>query len=379
MRCFALLLVFGWVFANAKDLQIIQTLPFGEKNVRITFDRQVVPNDVKQMSSSETENLLEVKAVLKSPPKNYRFSDKTRVDIAQHSAEIVRIVMKMPKGVSSSLEFSNQHLYIRFNASKASKKATQTKQMQQAKQAKPTKQAKPIKQVAQAKQAKQRRVVLDPGHGGKDCGAIGVLKICEKIITLKVAKLLESELKKRGYIVHMTRDRDYYLGLQERTKFANTKRADLFISIHANSIPKTSNKETNGVETYFLSTARSERARRVAEKENKDSIDVMNFFSKQNFLNSINAHRLVASNKLAIDIQGGILKKLRSNYSKVVDGGVREGPFWVLAGALMPSVLIEVGYLSHPQEGRRITHREYQADLASGIANGIDGYFQKNP
>lgn len=352
MRHFALLLFFCAVLIDAKDLQILQIVPFGDKNVRITFDRKISPNDLKQKSLSNTQNALDINAVLVTKRKNYLFSDKTRIQISQQNKKIVRVLIQTPKEMNFSLRFSNKNLYIEFDSLRPSKKFVQNK---------------------------QRRIVLDPGHGGKDCGAIGVLKVCEKIITLKVAKLLEAELKKRGYIVYMTRDRDRYLGLQERTSFANNKRADLFISIHANSIPKTSNKETNGVETYFLSTARSERARRVAEKENKDSIEVMNFFSKQTFLNSINAYRLVASNKLAIDIQGGILKKLRSNYSKVIDGGVREGPFWVLAGALMPSVLIEIGYLSHPQEGRRITHREYQVDLASGVADGVDGYFEKNP
>lgn len=352
MRCFALLLLFCGALINAKDLQILQIVPFGDNNVRLTFDRKISPNDLKQKNLSNTQSVLDINAILTLKKKNYLFPDKTRIQIFQQNKKIVRVLIQTPKEKNYSLRFSNKNLYIEFDSSKSFAKFVQTK---------------------------QRRVVLDPGHGGKDCGAIGVLKVCEKIVTLKVAKLLETELKKRGYIVYMTRDQDRYLGLQERTNFANNKRADLFISIHANSIPKTSNKETNGIETYFLSTARSERARRVAEKENKDSIEVMNFFSKQTFLNSINTHRLIASNKLAIDIQGGILKKLRANYSKIVDGGVREGPFWVLAGALMPSVLIEIGYMSHPQEGRRITHAEYQANLASGIADGVDGYFEKNP
>lgn len=352
MRHLALLLLFCWSFLYAKDLQILQIVPFGDNNVRITFDRKISPNDLKQNNLSNTQSVLDISAVLTIKRKNYLFPDKTRIQIMQKNKKIVRVLIQTPKEMNYSLRFSNKNLYIEFDSSKPPQKFARTK---------------------------QRRIVLDPGHGGKDCGAIGVLKVCEKVITLKVAKLLETELKKRGYIVYMTRDRDYYMGLQERTKFANNKGADLFISIHANSIPKTSNKDTNGVETYFLSTARSERARRVAEKENKDSIEVMNFFSKQTFLNSINTYRLIASNKLAIDIQGGILKRLRASYSKVIDGGVREGPFWVLAGALMPSVLIEIGYMSHPQEGRRITHREYQAKLASGIADGVDGYFDKNP
>ena len=222
------------------------------------------------------------------------------------------------------------------------------------------------------------KIVIDAGHGGKDCGAIGETKVCEKHIVLKVAQALNKELKKRGYITYMTRDKDVYINLKERTDFANSKNADLFISIHANSVPKTSSKSPKGVETYFLSAARSDRARDVAEQENKDDIDVMNFFSKQTFLNSLNSHRLLASNKLAIDIQYGILNELKKNYQGIVDGGVREGPFWVLAGALMPSVLVEIGYNSNPIESVRLNDEKYQRFLAIGIANGVDGFIAKN-
>ncbi len=176
----------------------------------------------------------------------------------------------------------------------------------------------------------------------------------------------------------MTRKSDSYINLKDRTEFANAKNADLFISIHANSIPKNSPTNPQGVETYFLSTARSERARKVAEQENQDDVKVMDYFSKLSFLNSLNSQRLITSNKLAIDIQFGILSQLRRTYKHVVDGGVREGPFWVLAGALMPSVLIEIGYNSNPAESKRIQNKAYQQNLAKGIANGIDSFVSKN-
>uniref|UniRef100_UPI001F40C9DB N-acetylmuramoyl-L-alanine amidase family protein n=1 Tax=Helicobacter labacensis TaxID=2316079 RepID=UPI001F40C9DB len=225
---------------------------------------------------------------------------------------------------------------------------------------------------------KRFKVVVDAGHGGHDCGARGVNGTCEKWIVLAVAKFLEQELQKRHYIVFMTRKNDSYINLKDRTEFANAKNADLFISIHANSIPKNSPTNPQGVETYFLSTARSERARKVAEQENQDDVKVMDYFSKLSFLNSLNSQRLITSNKLAIDIQFGILSQLRRTYKHVVDGGVREGPFWVLAGALMPSVLIEIGYNSNPAESKRIQNKAYQQNLAKGIANGIDSFVSKN-
>lgn len=345
-----------------QDLKIIKIIPFGEGNLKVIFNRNISPNDLRQKKISQNKSILEIKAILTFKKKRYIFPNQMQIQVSQYDKNLVRFVIQTPQRNDYELRFAKENLYIEFNFKKAKKQKKDQ-----------------FLDTKFSKGGRQRRIVIDAGHGGKDCGAIGVIKVCEKVITLNIAKLLEIELKKRGYLVYMTRLGDQYLDLRARTNFANHKNADLFISIHANSVPKRSAKTAHGVETYFLSTARSERARMVAEKENKDSVEVMNFFSKQTFLNSINSHRLVASNKLAIDIQSGILKKLRLNYQGVLDGGVREGPFWVLAGALMPSVLIEVGYMSHPQEGRRINHKDYQKSIAQGIADGISGYFEKNP
>ncbi len=228
------------------------------------------------------------------------------------------------------------------------------------------------------KRKKHKKIVLDAGHGGKDCGAMSANLVCEKDIVLEVVKFLHKELKKRGYSVLLTRDKDIYIDLVGRTELANRKSADLFISVHANSIPKRSTSNAHGIETYFLSTARSERARKVAEQENKDDVNLMDYFSKSLLLNSLNTQRLIVSNKLAIDVQYGMLQSVRKNYPDVVDGGVREGPFWVLAGALMPSILIEIGYNSHAIESKRIQSKPYQKILAKGIADGIDSFFSKN-
>ena len=227
--------------------------------------------------------------------------------------------------------------------------------------------------------AKNKIVVLDAGHGGRDCGA-KVGKVCEKTLALNIAKKATEILKARGYKVFVTRSGDKYLSLTDRTQMANDKNADVFISIHANALDKKAKnyKVANGIETYFLSTARSERARKVAEIENKDDIEIMNQFSKMSFLNSLNSQRLLASNKLAIDVQSGMLINARKLYKTTLDGGVREGPFWVLAGALMPSILIEVGYMTNANDLKRLQTKEYQNALAKGIADGIDGYFLKN-
>ena len=223
--------------------------------------------------------------------------------------------------------------------------------------------------------AKGKVVVLDAGHGGDDPGAInGSLK--EKNIVLSIAQKAGKELQGRGYKVYYTRSKDKFINLRDRTKYANDKAADLFISIHANAAPsKTKAATMRGIETFFLSPARSERSKNAAALENKSDIEEMNYFSKQTFLNFLNREKIIASNKLAIDVQREVLAQAKTVIPKTADGGVREAPFWVLVGALMPAVLLEVGYITHPSEGDLINNSKYQDALANGLADGIDVYF----
>lgn len=222
-------------------------------------------------------------------------------------------------------------------------------------------------------------IVLDAGHGGEDAGAVGTNNKYEKVINLSVTKYLGAILKQRGYKVYLTRSDDTFIKVIDRTVLANEKNADLFMSIHTNAVPLEKAKEVDGIETFFLSPARNERAKRVAALENKTDIREMSASSKDVFLESLNRPRITASHKFAIDVQAGILQSARTKYKDVNDSGVREGPFWVLVGAQMPSILVEVGYISHPVEGKRLYEANYQQLLANGIANGIDSYFSKNP
>ena len=224
-----------------------------------------------------------------------------------------------------------------------------------------------------------KTIVIDPGHGADDVGAVGPNKRYEKVINLNVSKNLYSILKQRGYKVYLTRSSDTFIKVMNRTVLANDKNADLFISVHTNSVPKEKANEVSGIETFFLSPARNERAKRVAAIENKSDIREMSNSSKDVFLESLNRPRITASHKLAIDVQAGLLQSARSKYKDVSDSGVREGPFWVLVGAQMPSILVELGYVSHPVESKRLYDKNYQQSLANGIANGIDSYFSKNP
>lgn len=226
--------------------------------------------------------------------------------------------------------------------------------------------------------SKKKRIVIDPGHGGKDPGATGEGGVTEKSLVLSVSKTLADMLEKKGYTVHLTRYDDTFIELKDRTSFANKKNADLFISVHANAIDvkRSDLDKFQGIETYFLSPARSERAKKAAEKEN--GVAMMNEVSKQTFLNFLNHEKIIASNKLAIDIQRGLLSYARSKHKETVDGGVKEAPFWVLVGAQMPAVLVELGYLTHDTDLARLKDERYRALLAKGIMEGIEAYFQNN-
>lgn len=226
---------------------------------------------------------------------------------------------------------------------------------------------------------RDKTIVIDAGHGGKDAGAIGYKQRMEKHLVLEMALQLGKELKSRGYKVFYTRQSDEFIDLRDRTKVANDKNADLFISIHANAAPNEAKKlSMKGLETFFLSPDRSERSKNVAALENQSTMEEMDFYSKETFLNVFNREKIVLSNKVAIDVQSSMLKSVRKKYS-VEDGGVREAPFWVLVGATMPSVLIEVGYISNPEESDNMFNPQYQKQLVDGISDGLDQYYTNNP
>ncbi|NPA55991.1 MAG: N-acetylmuramoyl-L-alanine amidase [Epsilonproteobacteria bacterium] len=223
---------------------------------------------------------------------------------------------------------------------------------------------------------RHRIIVIDPGHGGKDPGAIGQYHIKEKDIVLPMAKYLKYELLKRGYKVYLTRNTDRFITLRNRTKFANKKHADLFISLHCNIAPH--HPRVYGIETYFLSPARSARAKRVAKLENS-AIGNLRSTTQNIVLNFLNKNRIIDSTKLAIDIQKSLIYNLKKHYKYIKDGGVRPAPFWVLVGTNMPAILIETGFISNKLEARRLDSYKYQKRYAKYIADGIDNYFRKNP
>jgi N-acetylmuramoyl-L-alanine amidase len=218
-----------------------------------------------------------------------------------------------------------------------------------------------------------RRIVVDPGHGGRDPGAPGYVKgVYEKDIVLAVSKFLAEKIRTQLQCeVILTRETDVYLSLEERTAIANTQNADLFISVHTNAAP---NRSASGFETYILNLATDDESIRVAARENATSMK--NISDLDSILKDLMQNAKVSeSTRLASYVQFGALSRL-GNY-KVLDKGVKKAPFYVLLGAQMPSILVETGFISNPDECKRLMTAEYQKMVAQGIVDGIKRYIEE--
>ncbi|EIR1325074.1 N-acetylmuramoyl-L-alanine amidase family protein [Campylobacter coli] len=334
-------------------------------SVVLNLSDELDEKDITSFSTKDQKFFRQVvsfQGILEGSRKNFTFGQNA-VTVTQYNPKTVRIVLSSTKEFKLFKDLDDKSLTLGFSGS-TSKSTSKTTS----------------KNVLNSNFKSDKLIVLDAGHGGKDSGALSDKKgsLKEKDIVLSTTLKLGNELKKRGYKVLYTRSSDKFINLRDRTKYANDKRADLFLSIHANAAPNASKaKSSEGVETFFLSPARSERSKKAAEKENQGDFEEINYFSKQSILNFLNREKIVASNKLAIDVQKNILTQTRKKY-KIVDGGVREAPFWVLVGAQMPAILIEIGYITHPSEGKRIANKSFQDTLVKGIADGVENYFYNN-
>ncbi|MGI7617856.1 N-acetylmuramoyl-L-alanine amidase family protein [Campylobacter coli] len=341
-------------------------------SVVLNLSDELDEKDITSFSTKDQKFFRQVvsfQGILEGSRKNFTFGQNA-VTVTQYNPKTVRIVLSSTKEFKLFKDLDDKSLTLGFSGSTS--KSTSTSSKSTSKTA--------SKNVLNSNFKSDKLIVLDAGHGGKDSGALSDKKgsLKEKDIVLSTTLKLGNELKKRGYKVLYTRSSDKFINLRDRTKYANDKRADLFLSIHANAAPSASKaKSSEGVETFFLSPARSERSKKAAEKENQGDFEEINYFSKQSILNFLNREKIVASNKLAIDVQKNILTQTRKKY-KIVDGGVREAPFWVLVGAQMPAILIEIGYITHPSEGKRIANKSFQDTLVKGIADGVENYFYNN-
>ena len=216
-----------------------------------------------------------------------------------------------------------------------------------------------------------KRIVIDPGHGGKDPGCILGKKLREKDLVLSIAKKVAKKIKKEtGCEVILTRNRDIFLSLEQRTAIANMKKADLFISIHVNAHRS---RKVWGLETYYLNMATDERSVMVAARENATS--EKNISDLQVILNDLMLNtKINESSQLAFDIQKGMISKVGRKYKRVRSLGVKQAPFYVLIGAQMPAILVETGFITNQMERKRLVSNTYQECVAEGICTGIRSY-----
>ena len=347
---------------HVEPLHKLESVQWAEDSLVLTFDKEISDKQVNYFTLHDKAKkkyvyVFDIKTSMLLKAHNLNRAKIDRIKLSQYDPNTLRLVVENSSEINISHNINSKMLEVIFES-----KLQKTPEITQ-------------KVVHPSKKKMDKIIVIDPGHGGEDPGAIGYNKYREKVIVIEVSKELEKILKSRGYKVYMTRSGDRFIKLRDRTKFANDRNANIFVSIHANAVEEKNANNIQGIECFFLSPSRSERAKNAAAAENSADMSDMNMYGKDSYLNLLNHHNILASNKLAIDLQRGMLGEVNKKYKDVNDNGVKEGPFWVLVGAQMPSVLVEVGFLSHPQEGKRLGEDPYRKTLAKGLADGIERYF----
>jgi N-acetylmuramoyl-L-alanine amidase len=238
---------------------------------------------------------------------------------------------------------------------------------------------KPASPQAPIPPARRFKIVIDPGHGGQDPGAVGVDGLAEKDVVLAIARRLRDALRKQPrFDVILTRDSDVFLRLEERTARANAEKADFFISVHANASPNTA---ASGVETYYLNNTNDRATLRLASMENGlQAMTGQRAHGDAALILSdlIQNYKINESVALARRMQRALVERLASGGMAVHDLGVKRGPFYVLVGAGMPGVLVEVSFITHPEEGARLGDPAYQELLADGLLRGLEGAIENS-
>ncbi|MFT3707414.1 MAG: N-acetylmuramoyl-L-alanine amidase [Archangium sp.] len=226
--------------------------------------------------------------------------------------------------------------------------------------------------LAQQLGLKVRRVIIDAGHGGHDTGAIGPKGTKEKDVALAIAKKLAAQLEAAGLEVILTRDDDTFVKLEDRTRFANKQKGDLFISIHCNAAPT---KTLRGIETYTLNTSSNRYSIRLAARENATTERGVG--DLQYILADLATKANTGeSSQLAERVQRSLVRDLSGSYKGVKDLGTKEALFFVLLGARMPAILVETSFLSHPEEEERLADEDYQQKIADSISESVTGFLE---
>jgi len=219
------------------------------------------------------------------------------------------------------------------------------------------------------------RVMLDPGHGGKDPGAIGSTGLKEKDVVLALGRMVRDRLlHDESFEVMMTRDADVFIPLEERTAMANEARADLFVSLHVNASP---NRKAEGISTYVLSRASSDRhSLELAAREN--GVPVAKLTAVKFIIDDLSTYgRKKESLRLAKTVNDAIVKNVNGRFGRVYDLGLKQAPFYVLVGARMTAVLVEASFITNRREESRLYDPEYVSTIADSVVEAIRYYGKK--
>jgi N-acetylmuramoyl-L-alanine amidase len=289
-----------------------------------------------------------------------------QVRVAQFSADVVRVVLDMTSLRSHHIFWlpDPQRLVIDVQGGSVAERPAVVNT--------PAPVVSP-RQIAKPPANRIRKVVIDPGHGGKDPGAIGVNGLEEKDVVLAVAKKLAHKLEREmGIEAVLTRKDDSFVPLETRTEIANAEEADLFISLHVNASP---NGDARGLETYYLDNTTDEASIRLAARENATSRK--NVSDLQFILSDMTQNlKLEDSITLAHRLQGSMVSRLGRKMPDVRDLGVKKALFYVLVGARMPSVLVEMFFITNRTEARAMSQESYREALVDALFEGIQQYQQ---
>lgn len=224
-------------------------------------------------------------------------------------------------------------------------------------------------------QANEVLVVLDPGHGGEDLGALGFGNLLEKDLTLNISGRVKELLEKAGIPTFLTRNDDRLMSLSERTAIANSKQAQVFVSIHANA---SLNKSASGIETYYLDNSNDSAVKLLVQRENTTGGALSPSEEDLRLIISdlIQTGKLKDSEKLAALIQDRIPQKLKESNFEIFNRGVMKAPFYVLIGAHMPCVLVEVAYIDNESDGEHLLESNFRQKIAEGIAEAVEGFLK---
>ena len=257
---------------KVKSSHKLKSVRWRNDRLVLKFDKKLRSNQVNYFTLYDSKNaryryVFDIHASMLTKSQNLRKKGISRIKLAQYSTNTLRLVIENSKKVKISFKKNSKELVIYMTSSSPRKYTKKVK-------------TEP-KSIFTKRADRNKIIVIDAGHGGKDPGAVGYRNYREKVVVYKISQELKKILRSRGYKVHMTRDRDKYVKLSKRTAFANKKKADIFVSIHANAVGRKNAKKVHGIECYFLSPSRSKRAERVAAKENSADLSEMNRYGKR--------------------------------------------------------------------------------------------------